>query len=116
MSTCPTCGQPNGRHHRCTGAKILTQATNGHSQVPVILQKATAAPARHRYVFSVTPADAQQLESWLGFGLAIVPTEQHTGIPVAGLNAVTDAELAAVDARLRATGPVYHTPVGRHRG
>jgi hypothetical protein len=71
-----------------------------------------------RYLLTVSDADAARLERWLGFRLIITPgTGVSEPVDVAGLDAVTDGELAEVYARLRAGGPLYHatgpTTVGR---
>jgi hypothetical protein len=61
------------------------------------------------YLLIVTDQNAARLESWLGGGLEIRPLSPGApGVPVAGLDAVTDDELTAVDLRLRTGGPRYH--------
>lgn len=58
--------------------------------------------------------DAARLESWLGGRLLIVPAgaRMHFVQPVtvAGLDALTGAEVTVIDARLSAGRPEYHAP------
>lgn len=58
----------------------------------------------------IRDADAARLESWCGGRLLITPAGagQVWPVPVAGLDALTDAEVTVIDARLASGGPTYH--------
>lgn len=63
-----------------------------------------------RYLLTVTEKGAQQLERWVAGALQVMPGAggYSTGVPVAGLDAVTEDETAAIRARLATGGPLYH--------
>jgi hypothetical protein len=61
-----------------------------------------------KYLLTVPDQLAWRLERWLGCALQIAPPGMADGVPVAGLDAVTEDEIAAVTARLAAGGPQYH--------
>lgn len=63
--------------------------------------------AKH-YLLTVADEHSRLLEGWLGYGLQIVPNGAPAGIPVAGLDAVTDDEVAGALDRLKHGGPIYH--------
>lgn len=61
-----------------------------------------------RYLLTVPDQLVGQLEHWLGGALHIAPPGMSGGVPVAGLDAVTEEEIAPVLARLGSGGPLYH--------
>ena len=61
------------------------------------------------YLLRVADTDARALERRLGGALRIGPADLgELGVPVAGLDAVTAEECAAITERLATGGPVYH--------
>jgi hypothetical protein len=64
------------------------------------------------YLLTVADEDAARLESWFGGALRIAPASSilHlTDVTVAGLDAITDEETAAIRARLASgSPPIYH--------
>jgi hypothetical protein len=63
------------------------------------------------YLLTVTDENARQLERWLGGMLHIGPAHPARGVPVAGLDALTEEERLVVRAMLRKRGPFYHSGV-----
>lgn len=66
-----------------------------------------------RYLLTVSQESAAALEYWLGGQLRIGPAAGTIGVPVAGLDAVTEEEIEPISARLRTGGPLYHTAARR---
>lgn len=60
------------------------------------------------YLLTVAAAHTKALEQMLGSQLRITQADGPAGIPVAGLNAVTDSETAAIRNRFGVGGPQYH--------
>lgn len=67
-----------------------------------------------RYLLTIADKDARDLENWLGGGLQIVPgAAVPAGIPIAGLDAVTDHEASPIVSRLASGSPAYEVRLAR---
>lgn len=58
-----------------------------------------------KYLLHVADQHARALERMLGGPLRVAQLDGADGVPVAGLDGVTDEEIAAIRTRLRASGP-----------